>query len=278
MRIILLLGLILVVPHGPSACFSQALLGKPSQRDEQLLKAAAHVWSWYQYWHPTDNALTHYVIKRPVRVLTEQLPDVAGLCAPDLETCMGFNVSAAGEMVAPDVWDLEPPGSKQDAADFLRENLASKKARAQYTFHSRGQQGPHSFDPGKFSDPIPRPSLPPDRFTENQFTYPLPSLAAPLRLAPDDLDAVKARIQWELRIYFAVDHALRRQATIPLYSRQDPWLYVAADFGRCGRGILIMGFTPSLGWRGVQFTMADDAIAWFGNRIAKVVAARVEIK
>ena len=96
------------------------------------------------------------------------------------------------------------------------------------------------------------------------------------RETPKGLDEVKAVVRTELRRYLVRGRCNSGTAVIPVYSDEDPDLYVLADFGSCGKGILVMEFVPTIGWRPSKLVMETGDVAWFSGRIANRSLAAVE--
>jgi hypothetical protein len=101
----------------------------------------------------------------------------------------------------------------------------------------------------------------------SEFEATLPSAAATDNTPPPSLDLVSNLVRQELKRYFPASDCPTGTATIPEYSDSDPFLYVLADFGKCGRGILILKSSIEVKWRFSQFVMAPDDVEWFSERI-----------
>jgi hypothetical protein len=92
---------------------------------------------------------------------------------------------------------------------------------------------------------------------------PLDTLPAP------DAGPLSGVVRKELLRYFSTSECPVGSAKIPQYSDQDPFVYILADFGKCGRGILILKPSVDGSWRFSQFVMAKEDVEWFSRRILK---------
>ena len=238
---------------------------------EQVMESSTQILHWYRYWHAEEpGAPLHlYQAGAKVSVLELRSPKAAGVCIVDFGSCIGFRVREAGGLFALGLWPIPPAVSgKAGLIDFLKTNIVSAwpVELAQPSRENR-PQGPASVD-GSRLHPIrsSAPDLKDPVVTETQET--LPPIAPVGTLPPADLESLSVLIRRQLVQYFPTSDCPAGSATIPRYSDQDPFLYVLADFGKCGRGILILDSNVDGAWRFSKFVMAKEDVDWFSQRIA----------
>lgn len=273
MRSLLLVGWISI--SGYSGLAQMASMHKS---DQHLMQVAAHIWAWYKYWLPNDYAMSTYPVGKNVRISTAYSSAIAGFCSPDLQLCMLFAVQTNGDLVASSIIQMSKEPSNRAVLRFLEEQLNLKLtglASANATVASKTEK--HTFDPRRLDQqkrlPAPSPS-----FIENQFVYNLPPLKELDKSLPPDLNSVKNLSEKMLRVYFPVAKCPIGQTTIPFYSDSDPRLYISADFGKCGDGVLMLDFVPNVGWTLNKFLTSRDDVLWFSGRIRGIMAVEAVYK